>query len=108
MSAWSRIQLGWDVPTEITSDGTYQVYDAGAVSCPTCIQIWKVSHGMPANEFLLIENRQPTGFESDKVNYKGLIIYHIDDSTGHNTQGYPGQAGWPSNGNHYVSFCLCA
>lgn len=108
MSAWSRIQLGWDVPTEITSDGTYQVYDAGAVSCPTCVQIFKISHGMPASEYLLIENRQPTGFESDKVNYKGLIIYHIDDSTGHNTQGYPGQADWPSNGNHYVSFCfLC-
>lgn len=108
MSAWSRIQLGWDVPTEITSDGTYQVYDAGAVSCPTCVQIFKISHGMPASEYLLIENREPTGFESDKVNHKGLIIYHIDDSTGHNTQGYPGQADWPSNGNHYVSFCfLC-
>jgi len=99
MSADSRLVLGWDTPTEITQDGIYQVYAAGATTS-TGVQIYKISYGMPANEYLLIENRQSIGFDNIPGG-GGIVIYHIDDNTGYDTEGYPGQSGWPANGNHY-------
>jgi len=107
MSPWSREILGWgDAPTIISSDGQYSVHEAGA-PCDSCVQIYKITHNMPSGEFLLIENRQKSGFESTNPG-DGLVIYHIDNSASYTSEGFPGQDGWPSNGNHYVSFCfLC-
>ena len=99
MSAWSRKQLGWDTYTEITKDGLYSIDDAGAVSSGNP-QIYKIQGSFPSNEFLLIENRQLTGFEQ-KNPTTGLAIYHIDNMASYDTEGYPGMAGWPANGQHY-------
>ena len=102
MSAWSREQLGWDTYTEITEDGVYTVDQAGAPSSGSP-QIYMIRGGVslfPNDEFLLIENRQPTGFEYEMPT-SGLAIYHIDNKASYTTEGYPGMAGWPTNGNHY-------
>jgi hypothetical protein len=102
MSAWSRKQLGWDTYTEITEDGVYTVDQAGAPSSGSP-QIYMIRGGVslfPNDEFLLIENRQPTGFEYEMPT-SGLAIYHIDNKASYTTEGYPGMAGWPTNGNHY-------
>jgi len=93
--AWSKIQLGWLTPQIITSCGEYI-----APQVETNPTIFRIDQGYPSDEYLLIENRQPVGFETD-IPQGGLCIYHIDDSAGYDTQGYPGQAGWPENGNHY-------
>jgi len=94
-SAWCKIELGWVTPTVI-GPGTY-----AAPQVESNTSIFKISTGYPAGEYLLIENRQPVGFESD-MPQGGLAIWHIDEAKSDNTaEGYPGQSGWPANNNHY-------
>lgn len=94
-SAWSKIGLGWVTPTLLSTPGTYSVPQVE--SAPV---IYRIDANYPTDEYLLIENRQPTGFDG-AIPQGGLAIWHIDDQAGYNTEGYPGQGGWPFNGNHY-------
>jgi len=94
-SPWSKINLGWSTPVVISQPGQYVVNQAETNS-----DIYRIDTGFPSNEYLLIENRQDAGFDCS-IPQGGIAIWHIDDSTGFNTQGYPGQGGWPANGNHY-------
>jgi len=94
-SPWSKIDLGWATPVVISQPGQYVVGQA-----ETNAEIYRINSGFPSNEYLLIENRQNAGFDCS-IPQGGIAIWHIDDNTGFNTQGYPGQGGWPGNGNHY-------
>lgn len=96
MDAWSRSRLGWCNPIEITASGTYRAR-AMAVACNS----YKITQGYPAGEYLLIENRQPLSYDRAMPG-GGIAIYHIDENAlSFSEQGWPGQAGWPYNGNHY-------
>lgn len=93
--AFSKISLGWLTPTVIT-DGTYS-----APQVETNPTVFKVVGGYPVGEYLLIENRQPAGFET-AIPQGGLAIWHIDENKlDNNDEGYPGQPGWPGNNRHY-------
>lgn len=95
MSVWSKAQLGWMNPTVIDSPGTYTLTQA-----ETSASSYRINLGYSIGEYLLIENRQPVG--SDRTMPQGgLTIFHIDESVGYTTEGYLGQIGWPTNGNHY-------
>ncbi len=95
-SPWCKIRLGWITPAEISQPGTFSVPAA-----ETTPAVYKVTDGYPEGEYLLIENRQPLGFDSD-MPQGGLAIWHIDEKkNSNNDQGYSGQAGWPENGRHY-------
>lgn len=94
MSAWSKYKLGWVTPTEVSSSGSFSL--GQACDNPDMLII---SAGFPSGEYLLIENRQPCGFET-AMYQGGIAIFHIDDNA-NNIRGYPGQSGWPTNGNHY-------
>jgi M6 family metalloprotease-like protein len=94
-SPWSKVDLGWYAPTTISQSGQYNLNQA-----ETNPEVYRIDSGYPSQEYLLIENRQNAGFDCT-IPQGGLVIWHIDDSTGYNTEGYPGQAGWPQNGNHY-------
>jgi len=95
VSAWSKIQLGWVTPTVITAAGTYTARKACEFP-----DLFQISKNFPSGEYLLIENRQKCKFDG-VIPGPGLAIFHIDDSASYTTEGYPGQSGWPTNGNHY-------
>jgi M6 family metalloprotease-like protein len=103
MTAWSKIQLGWLTPQEITSGGTVTLQPSYYND-----EVIKISEGYPENEYLLIEYRKPTpdGFEYCMPGSGGLAVWHIDDAADYNDQGWPGSvdgngAAWPANGLHY-------
>lgn len=101
-SAWCKMQLGWVNPVVI-SPGTYNVPQVN-----TNQTIYRINHNYPPGEYLLIENRQPIGFENI-MPQGGLFVWHIDEGKGGNTdQGFPGQAGWPENNSHYMVALLQA
>ncbi len=93
--AWSKVELGWVQPITIRQPGTYSVPKA-----ETDPVIYRIDRGFPDGEYLLIENRQPAGFETD-LPQGGLCVFHIDERANFDGEGYPGQYGWPENGLHY-------
>jgi M6 family metalloprotease-like protein len=96
LDPWSKIQLGWVTPKEITSNGNYEMGPS-----ETTPDIYIIDAPYPDGEYLLIENRQPLHFDS-MLWTGGALIWHIDDSVPLNTNaGGPYQPGWPQNGNHY-------
>jgi len=101
-SPWSKVQLGWYTPTVISDPGQYSLNEAEFNP-----EVYRINAGYPSNEYLLIENRQNAGFDCT-IPQGGLIIWHIDETAGDSNEGYPGQAGWPGNGNHYRNAVLQA
>ncbi|MFC1628842.1 M6 family metalloprotease domain-containing protein, partial [Gemmatimonadota bacterium] len=81
MSAWSKIDLGWIAPLELTDT------DAFSLDIPNVNEnafAVKVHTGqMAAGEYYLIENRQAIGFDTYLWS-PGLLIYHINEANGTN------------------------
>ena len=104
LSAWSKVFLGWAKVEVIAYDGTYQIE-----SSATSNKVYKIEAGYPEGEYLLIENRQPTGYDV-KMEGGGLAVYHIDDKAdAQNNRGYPStHSDWPMNGKHYQVALLAA
>jgi M6 family metalloprotease-like protein len=106
MNPWSKMKLGWLNPIELSTSGTYSLspsYDTE--------QVYKISTGFAADEYLLVEYRNAMGFDrfiGNGMANGGLAIWHIDNKAGYNHQGWPGQTGWPQNGKHYRVALLAA
>mmetsp|Transcript_17923 Transcript_17923/g.21957 ORF Transcript_17923/g.21957 Transcript_17923/m.21957 type:complete len:583 (+) Transcript_17923:130-1878(+) len=96
MDPWCKIQLGWANIIDITSSGTYEI-EASALNSTA----FRIQEGYPREEYLLIENRQPVGFDK-LLPHGGLAIWHIDDSVKRvGEPGHPGQLRYPRNNKHY-------
>ncbi|MFK7850480.1 MAG: M6 family metalloprotease domain-containing protein [Akkermansiaceae bacterium] len=95
MSVWCKTALGWMNPTVINSAGNYSLTQAQTTS-----SAYRINLGYASGEYLLVENRQPVGFDS-RMPQGGLAIFHIDEAASTTVEGFPGQTGWPANGNHY-------
>mmetsp|Transcript_9698 Transcript_9698/g.19100 ORF Transcript_9698/g.19100 Transcript_9698/m.19100 type:complete len:1276 (-) Transcript_9698:108-3935(-) len=103
LSAWSKLQVGWATPILIEHDGTYSI-EASSTS-PI---VYKITEGFPEGEYLLLENRQPQGFD-EEILHGGIAIWHIDDKlNSQDDRGYPSQPQWPYNGKHYQVALLSA
>lgn len=93
--AWCKVQLGWVTPTTASAGGQSLPRVAASPA------VLKITNGFPDGEYLLVENRQPYGFENI-IPQGGLAVWHVDEAKANNNEeGYPGQAGWPSNNKHY-------
>ena len=81
MSAWSLIRLGWVTPTDVTSSLVGTPVDA----VETSGKVFRLSLSSGPQEYFLIENRQPIGFDA-ALPGSGLLIWHVDDSQPNNEQ----------------------
>ena len=93
-SPWSKLQLGWINPVNISQEGEYSIGQSESNN-----DYFVITDGYSSNEYLMIENRQNAGFDCS-MPQGGLAIWHIDDDAGFNTEGYPGGR-WPKDGKHY-------
>ncbi len=76
MTAWSKIQMGWLNPTEITS----VVDNLALKNVEANAQAWLLwEDAYAASSYFLIENRQKNGFDK-YLNGDGMIIYHVDEN----------------------------
>ena len=95
-SAWCKIFLGWIIPTSLSLQTRYTLQQS-----ETSPSAYIATNGFAPGEYLLIENREPVGLDSD-IPHGGLAVWQIDELKADNTdEGFPGQSGWPQNGKHY-------
>jgi M6 family metalloprotease-like protein len=98
LSPFCKLDMDWITPIEITEDGTY-----AARPSELHADIFIIKKGYETDEYLLIENRQPIGY--DRLLWSGgILVYHIDATStirGNRDRGFPGANGWPGNGKHY-------
>lgn len=74
--AWSKYQLGWIEPINVSTDMTS--VDIPATEWNQAVyRLWP--NGTMGNEYFLVENKQPYGFDTYLPSH-GLLIYHIDDN----------------------------
>lgn len=78
--AWTREFVGWDTPVRPSQSG---VRTFGSVLSRTSV---KLSASPTSTEYFLVENRQPTGWDTGMTLYTsgngGLLIQHVDTTVG--------------------------
>lgn len=93
-SPWSKMQLNWSTPQVLSSGGEFTLGQSA-----TNNEYLVISEGYANDEYLIIENRQNDQFDCS-LDQGGLAIWHIDETAGFDTEGYP-KGPWPRNGKHY-------
>ncbi len=80
-SAWSKIQLGWVTPFEVTAPLLSQaIPQAENNSAAYRLTVKDTSNG---DEYFLVENRERIGFDTAQPG-EGLLIWHVDDAIQNN------------------------
>lgn len=110
---YTLANFGWVQPKLITESGTYPIKIMDSMPSGSDVHVYKIDKGYKPGEYLLLQYYRFTGKSggtncpgtSADTTCKGVVIYLVDEakagSTAHNNQGYPGEIGWPTNGNHY-------
>ncbi len=85
-SAWSKIDLGFIEPVNVTAAGTYDV--PAVETSGTVYRLW--TDGGSGFQYFLLSNRRPVGYDA-ALPAHGVLIWHVDDTVGSNdNQWYPG------------------
>lgn len=102
MGIFSKILAGLVHPRKVKKNGIFQLGASNKHKDAIIIR-----KGMNKGEYLLIENRQPTG-RDEEMSGGGLLIFHIDENRPHQkSEGYPNmpkeshERDWPGNDKHY-------
>ena len=96
LDAWSRVKLGFVVPTAVTCYTAWVTIPCVEDSARV-YKLWTYGD-YTGNEYFLAENRYQT-FTDTALAASGLLIYHVDDNqTSNDNQWWPGQP--PAN--HYM------
>ena len=80
LCAWSKVRLGWIDPVQVSTD----LFNHSILcfeNIPGVYRLW--TNGTSGHEYVLVSNRQKTGFDS-KLPGSGLLIWHIDEGVLHN------------------------
>ncbi|KAI8107897.1 hypothetical protein M9435_002924 [Picochlorum sp. BPE23] len=80
LDVWSKIQLGWLEPTEVTQ-GTYSLYEQSSEKY-NVLKIYARPQENSPNEYFLVTNRQFNGFDAGLeviVQSGGIAIFHVDE-----------------------------
>ncbi len=95
LDAWSKIEAGFVEPVTVVSDET-GVFIPQVETNGIIYRLW--TQGDADQQYFLVENRQPVGFDTFLPG-GGLLIYHIEEHWGNNSnQWYPGYV----NYGHYL------
>jgi len=85
MIAWSRYQLGWIDPVEVTDF----LHDQPITPIETTGEAYKLwTNGFYGNEYFIIENRQRYGSDVH-LRGEGLMIWHIDQTAEQSNEDHP-------------------
>ncbi|MCX8095009.1 MAG: M6 family metalloprotease domain-containing protein [Caldisericia bacterium] len=96
--AWHKIYFGWIEPKIINEKEVYiliEPVEKGGF-------IYKINIPQNPNKYILIENRQKIGFDSDLPS-EGILIYLVDESVKNNSLAYSPYKDTPNKGNYKVS-----
>ncbi len=74
LSAWSKMELGWLTPTDVTQTLNNEQIQQIETN-QDAYRLW--TYGRPTTQYFLVENRRQTGFDADLPSC-GLLIYHVD------------------------------
>jgi len=95
--AWSRIALGWVVPTAVNSHTFGQSIPAVATS-PSILKLKPTSGN--TNEYFLVENRQKTLYDT-YLPIAGLLVWHIDENRNNNDAECLNLNNWNCQNQHF-------
>jgi len=97
VSPWTKMQMNWLEPIEITQDGEYSIQTSQNKP-----EVYIIRANYPDGEYLVVENRQRVEYDNKLVSTGGLLIYKVDENKKlMDEAGFPGQSGWPANRKHY-------
>lgn len=91
LTAWCKKELGWLTPVNVAAD-LVGVSIPPAETSATAYRLWR--GGAVGDEYFLVENRRRLGFDESlvrrQIDYglpapEGLVIYHVDESVGGNS-----------------------
>ncbi len=75
LDAASKVELGFVDAVAPADNGSFALGARAPGRLPDVYRVW--THGVAANEFLVIENRQPSGQDAFLPG-GGMLVYHVD------------------------------